>query len=123
MNVCALLLFVVTVAASSDAFSRIYSDCRNRIMALFSNYSQYRKRLAKFNGMDYRYNTTRSEQEQSEMSKIRDYFQKKELIDVLSNPSVPIEIKLRLIDDSRVNSTGNVFAGGLMRQWDFEDFI
>lgn len=136
MKIDALLLFIVMMNASLDAYLRIYSDSRNRIMIFFSltgesppklffeNYKQYRKQRAKYNGMDYRYNSTTLESERiQEMSKIREFFRKKEMINVLSHPSVPNETKLRLIDDSRKNLAGDVFSGGLMRQWDFDEFM
>jgi len=118
---CILLLLLLT--ASAFAYSGTRGDGRRRQTAVFSNYSQHKKQTAKFSGIDFRYNSTTPESEHTqEISKIRELFRKKEMIAVLSHPSVPIETKLRLIDDSRTNVASDIFAGGLMNQWDFDGF-
>jgi len=118
------ILLLLLLAAFASAYSRTRGDGSCRRTAIFSNYSQHKKQNAKFSGMDYRYNSTvpESEHTQEISKKIREFFRKKEMIAVLSHPSVPTETKLRLIDDSLKNVAGNVFAGGLMNQWDFDGF-
>ena len=118
---CILLLLLL--AAFASAYSRTRREGRCRQTAVFSNYSQHKKQNAKFSGIDFRYNSTVPESEQiQEIIKIRDFFRKKEMIAVLSHPSVPTETKLQLIDDSLKNVAGDIFAGGLMNQWDFDGF-
>lgn len=117
------ILLLILLAASASAYSGTRGDGRRRQTAVFSNYSQHKKQTAKFSGIDFRYNSTTPESEHTQkISKIREFFRKKEMITVLSHPSVPIETKLRLIDDSRENVAGDIFAGGLMNQWDFDGF-
>jgi hypothetical protein len=116
------ILLLLLLAAFASAYSGMRGEGRRRT-AIFSNYSQHKKQNAKFSGIDFRYNSTVPESEQiQEIIKIREFFQKKEMIAVLSHPSVPTETKLQLIDDSLKNVAGNVFAGGLMNQWDFDGF-
>jgi predicted dienelactone hydrolase len=117
------ILLLLLLAAFASAYSGMRKEGRCRQTAVFSNYSQHKKQNAKFSGIDFRYNSTTPESEQMrEISKIRDFFRKKEMIAVLSHPSVPTETKLQLIDDSLKNVAGDIFAGGLMNQWDFDGF-
>lgn len=117
------ILLLILLAASASAYSGTRGNVLHRQTSVFSNYSQHTKRNAKFSGIDFRYNSTTSESEHTqEILNIREFFRKKEMIAFLSHPSVPTETKLQLIDDSRKNVAGDIFAGGLMNQWVFDEF-
>lgn len=53
------------------------------------------------------------------ISTIRDWFRKIELLAVLENANIPVHTKIRLLDSSEIRAP-NIFAGGLMR--DFGEF-
>ena len=49
------------------------------------------------------------------------YFEKKKVIDILKNENISIYTKLLLVKYATIKPY-NLFAGGLMNDFDFEDF-
>jgi hypothetical protein len=74
----------------------------------------------KFNGYDSRKNIT----EKGSIENIRIYFYKKSILDKLNNDKLSINTKMKYIEDynkffNNNNISSNIFAGGLMKNWDF----
>jgi len=58
-----------------------------------------------------------------QITKIRGFFQKKRILDILQNPSIPIPMKMDILADTDTPSLApNILAGGLMSEWDFDFF-
>jgi hypothetical protein len=82
----------------------------------FDSYRNY----TKTNGFDHRPKNTTSSND-ANLFKISEFFKKKRTIDTLQNPNIPISEKMRLIDDEQyLPKATNIFAGGLMSDWEFD---
>jgi hypothetical protein len=99
---------------------------------------QYRN-FQRTNGYDQRPNIAEPDIYET-VHKIHGFFEKKLILDKLQNPMIPLHMKLSLIDNHQVASVDkrtqelsslnpngsrrenapNLFAGGLMRDFDFE---
>ena len=72
----------------------------------------------KYNGFDYR-NFENITEERNRLYKIYRHFENKNLLDILQNDNVSISVKILLLKDNRIQSS-NIYAGGLMNDFDFE---
>jgi hypothetical protein len=58
-----------------------------------------------------------------QITKIRGFFKKKRILDILQNPSIPIPMKIEILGVNDMPSlVPNILAGGLMSEWDFDFF-
>jgi hypothetical protein len=76
------------------------------------------KNSYKYNGFDHR-NLTNENEDKKKLYKIHKHFENKKLLDILQNENVSLVTKLVLLQDNRIKAS-NVFAGGLMKDFDFE---
>jgi hypothetical protein len=102
-------------------FGLVLSNGLNGKRPNFETYTKHKKH----NGFDHRpKNDSKHTMNNDELLKnIRGFFEKKLTIDVLRNPNIPIFEKMRIIDElTSMNSPKleNLFAGGLMSNWDFD---
>jgi hypothetical protein len=77
------------------------------------------KNSYKYNGFDHRCIIFNESKEQDKLYKIYDHFENKKILDILENENVSLTTKLLLLQDNRIKSP-NLFAGGLMKDFDFE---
>ena len=100
MNLSVLLLFLLNLSIIRGSKYRIYK---------------------KTNGFDHRHDIPDSTQQRKtiEMYRIKKYFEKKRIIDVLENPQIPIHVKSRIVEYRDIKPP-NVFAGGLMKDFTFD---
>jgi len=75
----------------------------------------------KYNGYDQRIlnETLNTNQKDVNLFKIQKYFEKKKLLDILQDKNVSISTKLLLLQDNSIKSC-NLYAGGIMKDFDFE---
>jgi len=71
----------------------------------------------KTDGHDHRF-VADSQQSAQQLYKIAKIFEKKKLVDYLQSSSVPIHMKSRTVEDRTITQS-NIFAGGLMTDFDF----
>ncbi len=96
----------------------------NKPRPTFDTYKTHQKT----NGFDHRPrqrpNSNSREDRYTNLSKIRGFFEKKRIVNILQNPNIPTNEKMRTIDETihAVNSpkSANIFAGGLMSEWEFD---
>jgi hypothetical protein len=58
----------------------------------------------------------------TEINNIIQFFNKKIQLDILQNPNVSIYTKIEMLKYRKFIEPYNIFAGGLMNHFDFEDF-
>lgn len=93
----------------------------NKPRLKFDTYKTHKKS----NGFDHRPVSKEDLDRDADLSsKIRGFFQKKRTINILQNPNIPTNEKMQIIDETvnhknTLKST-NIFAGGLMSEWDFD---
>ena len=75
------------------------------------------KESKKTDGHDHRF-VADSQQSAQQLYKIAKIFEKKKLVDYLQSSSVPIHMKARTVEDRTITQS-NIFAGGLMTDFDF----
>jgi hypothetical protein len=82
------------------------------------SYKQYKRT----NGMDYRPPPIPANRESETITrKISGFFAKKQMIRTLENPDIPEYKKIELLREFEMQpSSANIFAGGLMRDFEFE---
>ncbi len=103
-------------------FGFVLSNGLNGKRPNFETYAKYKKH----NGFDCRpkNGSKITTNDDSILKIIRGYFEKKLTIDILRNPNIPVSEKMRIIDEQihSINSpkSANLFAGGLMSEWDFD---
>jgi len=75
----------------------------------------------KYNGYDHRIlnETLKTNQKEANIFKIHEYFEKKKLLDILQDTNVSISTKLLLLQDNSIKAC-NLYAGGIMKDFDFE---
>ena len=122
-----MLLLVLFVTAAS--FINRHIRTMYPLLSKF-NTDLYTKHI-KTNGFDHRYpNASINGSETASILEIRGYFEKKLLLETLQNPNVPIQVKMRLLEDVKNSGCDSIvgnkyrnfdlFAGGLMRDFEFE---
>ena len=122
-----MLLLVLFVAAAS--FINRHIRTMYPLLSKF-NVDLYKTHI-KTNGFDQRpQNASINGSETASILEIRGYFEKKLLLETLQNPNVPIQVKMRLLEDVKNSGCESVvgneyrhydlFAGGLMRDFEFE---
>ena len=85
-------------------------------MLLKSSSTKFRAHK-KTNGFDHRPLT----ESPSKSYLIAKFFEKKQLLDVLENPRIPLHIKTRMLAEPSTNiQPPNMYAGGLMESWAFD---
>ena len=77
--------------------------------------------LKKSSGYDERYPLNNTNSDNIKLYNIARYFEKKKLLDILENENVALTIKIFLLNDNTIKPN-NIFAGGLMRDFDFDNF-
>lgn len=109
-----ILLFICLVFVASG------EPKRPRPRPTFDTYAKH----TKTNGFDHRPMQQPKEDRHADLSKIRAFFEKKRTINNLQNPNIPIHEKMQIIDNEiiEINSPkdANIFAGGLMTEWEFD---
>ena len=70
-------------------------------------------------GFDYRFPI--DNKNLTEINKIKKMFEKKILLDILTDQNVPIITKMYLLKNNNINPS-NILAGGLLKNFDFIDF-
>jgi len=86
------------------------------------NTFQSKKNDHKYDGFDHRYNKNETHDETDEQIKlyqIHNYFENKKLLDILKNENVSIITKVFILNDNSIKKN-DIFAGGLMKNFDFE---
>jgi len=73
----------------------------------------------KSSGYDERNNT--EQKNTTHLSNIHEFFAKKKILDILKDDKVSLYTKVLLVKDTTVKPY-NLFAGGLMNDFDFPDF-
>jgi len=91
-----LFFFSVAINAAEGSETRIYK---------------------KTNGFDQRVNLPKPSP--VDLYRITKYFEKKQLLDKLKNPQIPIHVKTQMTRLSPLPTT-NIFAGGLMKDFLFD---
>ena len=79
---------------------------------------QIKKENYKYDGYDYR-NYKNETNEQIQLHKIQQHFQNKKLLDILKNENISFITKVLILNDNTIKPY-NLFAGGLMKDFDFE---
>lgn len=69
----------------------------------------------KTNGFDQR-----PQLPESDLVLITKFFAKKRLLDVLENPRVPLNSKIRMLPNPHTPTHPNIKAGGLLKNWSFD---
>ena len=81
-----------------------------------TNYRNYRRT----NGYDQRPNIVEPDIYET-VHRIHGFFEKKRILDTLTNPSVPLYLKLHLVENRGMTAKPpDLFAGGLMCNFDFD---
>lgn len=91
---------------------------KNKILILKDNSNTFNN-SHKYDGFDHRCIDLNESKEHEKLYKIHRFFQNKKLLDILQNENVSLNTKLILLQDNRIKSA-NIFAGGLMNDFDFE---
>jgi hypothetical protein len=110
----------------------IFLLCSKLLYKLITNPNTLNKdninyRIVKINKNDKRYSgyddryPIQTATNNTEISNIINFFDKKKILDVLTNDKVCLYTKMELIRDNTI-SPYSLFAGGLMKHFDFEDF-
>lgn len=114
MRLILLFWFLVVVATFTES---VVNGWANNTRPKFDTYKVH----AKTNGFDHR---PKQRQDRDLSSKIRGFFEKKRLINILQNPNIPTNEKMQIIDETinhtNILKSANIFAGGLMSEWDFD---
>jgi len=92
----------VKIGVNSNTFRETFSSIHNK----------------KSSGYDERYNETYNT---TQMSNIHQFFAKKKILDILKDEKVSLYTKVLLVKDNNVKPY-NLFAGGLMNDFDFPEF-
>ena len=84
----------------------------------------HEKNNYKYDGFDHRYinfNETNNEtyNEKINLHKIYKHFQNKEILDILKNENISLITKVFILNDNNIKKY-DIFAGGLMKDFDFE---
>ena len=124
-----ILLFVVISHYYVFSINREFSRKKMGV----DNYQKYQKT----NGFDHRpqlpplnitdpfesIRKTSPQNKTEQITKIWGFFQKKRILDILQNPSIPIPMKMDILGVNDMPSLApNILAGGLMSEWDFDFF-
>lgn len=113
-----LLFSVLFVAAAvsfvNKQFIAITSPLWNTKKLDLEQFQKY----IKTNGFDHRPQSNSSSSSEN-MLEIRIFFEKKMLLETLQNPNVPIQVKMRMLEDREYRKY-DILAGGLLRDFDFE---
>jgi hypothetical protein len=86
----------------------------------YVNLVKIHKKDKPYRGFDQRYPINPSTNT-TELNNIINFFDKKKILDILTNDKVCLYTKMEIIRDNTI-SPNSLFAGGLMKQFDFEDF-
>ena len=125
-----ILLFVV--GYSVCVFRVIYGKLPPKLSRFLSNkpssppdhykivtaYRTYEKHT-KTNGYDHRPGGDADKFSAKMLQKIRDHIEKKQLLDYLQNPRIPIHQKVQVINKNEICEP-SIKAGGLYKDFDFE---
>jgi membrane-bound lytic murein transglycosylase MltF len=84
-----------------------------------SNTFQSKKNDYKYDGFDHRYNKNETDNEKVTLHKIYKHFQNKNLLDILKNENISLVTKILILNDNSIKKY-DIFAGGLMKDFDFE---
>jgi hypothetical protein len=77
-------------------------------------------KLVKFNNLiDKTDNKNETDNEKVTLHKIYKHFQNKNLLDILKNENISLVTKILILNDNSIKKN-NIFAGGLMKDFDFE---
>lgn len=79
------------------------------------------KEYQKIDGNDHRPLQTNTQQSAQQIYNIAKIFEKRKLLEQLQNPSVPVHMKMRRVEDRTIRPA-NIFAGGLMKDFDFGEW-
>ena len=77
--------------------------------------------LKKSSGYDERYSLNNTNSDNEKLFNIASYLRKKKLLNILENKNVALTTKIFLLNDITIKPN-NIFAGGLMRDFDFDNF-
>jgi hypothetical protein len=81
------------------------------------------KKDSKYDGFDHRYNKNETDDEiynkKVNLHKIYKHFQNKNLLDILKNENISLITKILILNDNSIKKY-DIFAGGLMKDFDFE---
>jgi hypothetical protein len=100
MNAAILLFFFCSINATATA------------TATTTNYQIHKKT----NGFDHRPKIPESP---IQLYRITKYFEKKQLLDTLEDPQIPLHVKVNLIPNTGITPP-NLYAGGIMRDFLFD---
>jgi hypothetical protein len=84
-----------------------------------SNTFQSKKDDYKYDGFDHRYVNLNKTDQQIILYKIHNYFQNKKILNILKNENISLTTKVFLLNDNSIKKN-DIFAGGLMKDFDFE---
>jgi len=92
----------------------------NKLIPIKDNSNTFQsKKDSKYDGFDHRYNNNETDNEKINLHKIYKHFQNKEILNILKNENVSLIKKVFILNDNSIRKY-NIFAGGLMRDFDFE---
>lgn len=106
-----LLLFCI------EKYSKLNHLMTENLNTLYVSPNLYNSK--KNHGYDERFPLNNTNSSKTELHKIANYFDKKRLLDILENENVSLFTKILLLNDNSIKST-NIFAGGLMNDFDFD---
>jgi hypothetical protein len=96
----------------------------NKLTPIKDNLNTFQsKKDSKYDGFDHRYNKSETDNEtyneKVNLHKIYKHFQNKEILDILKNEKVSLITKVFILNDNSIRKY-DIFAGGLMKDFDFE---
>jgi len=102
-----------------EKYSKINFLMTKNLNTLFVVPSKYNSK--KISGYDERFPLNNTNTYNTELHNIAIYFEKKKLLDILQNENVSLLTKIFLLNDNSIKPH-NIFEGGLMSDFDFENF-
>ena len=96
-----------------------YKNKSSKLFLCNSNTLRNKVVSEKYNGYDHRNLNDMNKTSQVTLYKIQQHFEKKKILDLLQDTNVSLTTKILLLQDSSIKPS-NLYAGGLMKDFEFE---
>ena len=106
-------LFLLFCIEKTNKINFLLTENLNTLSVVSNKYSK------KSSGYDERFPLNNTNSDNKELYNIASYLGKKKLLDILQNENVSLMTKIFLLNDNTIKPH-NIFAGGLMRDFDFD---
>lgn len=109
-------LFLLFCIEKTNKINFLLTENLNTLSVVSNKYNS-----KKLSGYDERFPLNNTNSDNIELYNIAIFLEKKKLLDILQNENVSLMTKIFLLNDNTIRPH-NIFAGGLMDNFDFENF-